>query len=154
VLVEEKIDEVELDTELAEPTPFKRPPERLSWSSGGELRELTAEFLLDLRGAGGAGANVGDWGELTDESARREPARLGELFRGLRRGWGVDDVPSVLSGRMAAAEARDIVWRQSQQHGAHSITVRRVRQRCGVVGTRPARGSRCAGLDSPRATRC
>lgn len=86
VLVEEKMDEVELDTELAEPIPFRSPLERLSWSSGGELRLLMAEFLLDRRGAGGAGVKVGDWGELTDESARREPARRGELFLGLRRG--------------------------------------------------------------------
>jgi hypothetical protein len=60
VLVEEKMDEVELDTELAEPRPFKSPPERLSWSSGGELRLLIAEFLFDRRGAGGAGVEVGD----------------------------------------------------------------------------------------------
>lgn len=67
-------------------------------------------------------------------------------------------MPTVLSDNMAAAEARDIVWRQSQQDCTHSITILRVRWLGGVVGTRarerePVCGTRLSKSNTVVSTR-
>jgi hypothetical protein len=99
-----------LPRELSEPIPFSRSLEPCSWSSGEGVLILACAGGEESRGTAVPNAErLLDEG--TDESARREPARLRERLSLLRVLRGDNGGVDVIWSR-DAARARDILWRR------------------------------------------
>jgi hypothetical protein len=111
VLGGENMDEWLLERELSEPMPFRKSPRRCSWSIG-----LCDVFFLsstsgDARAAVAVKAEARR-GELTDESARCEPARRAACSAASCVSRGSNGMLELVT-REAAVGARHIIWQQS-----------------------------------------